>query len=1527
MQSLYSTDSFNFEKVLEPDYLTIEDCVNYSKFWNTLNFKDMPGEREQGKHEIKAEVLNLQHYHKGTVVKWCFPFRVIDKKRSFLDLSKVSDTISWTNTKIEMFNKTHDPNPENFEPELLYSSSLLVGDNFMQLANSNIVNRIHGGIVDCELFDFFDDPTPQYHYQNLLLVIQRDGTLFSVMPQLYAYPLKETDLKKVNIKTKHAKKAHNTGSSDTSHTISTNSNSRNNAHDYITDQIDITNLLNNNNVNYNDILTHDVTGNVSFNDTEYATNNNNKITNDTTNNIATANNDNFEDANLNDNNIIQESDNTNDIYVIRDRVIHNFNNNSSSFSWHLNCYDNREDLQDSGDNINSDNVCYQGDNYYSHYDNDNNSADEDENNESEDNADYKHPLNSDNYTDLLNSQKCTKKAESKAMLRNIRQHPDIKYFTNMYPSNNWKIIKNPKNNKHFILADLKLGVLNFFNFKDVFYQFELIETISFHNNQIRSCYFLPTSGNKLFISTVVASRMVHYFVEWERNSPKQVYKLKHLATYNVRNSIPIGLDNILLCSDNKSLLITTKQIICGDTNYVEYDNNIIQGIRSWFDDPIITKKLINIINKKNVLPTPLNNDDQCTIVLTGTSVLYAIFVSGIDKKLYNFSLGRFKQLRSIYSDKQQNDAKNDSHMIIALIFNRTVRLELDLHNIELVPVSSKRFTNRKLTEDRTTISSNSDENNNTITHVTSKNEVILSGSSSITQLSGSSVIPIRESKTIGRFKKSFRNYNCIKIVNKIDKNKEKNLYLNATRNKEVSNYFKFNNVEQIFEAQSDIEHEADCLFTKNYDTHILKVTKHEVICIQDKSRTTLFSSDFPIDGMCSLYDKMILWNLSHKKIWFFYNTDSINQIKWKANEEFHDIIKHETEFSFFLYYNRFTPKLINIVVFTPKYLIVQYWQNDPIQNWIDKVNNNQRIIYTGKFNSFTVLQNGLFCVKTYKEMFSCLLYGNDLRSGKATMIDHELLNCNEFDIDLIIKPLHANYGIAIICPDNLYLITCNERISFTDKPIQDTYSYDYWNHHIISLEEVKLPTIDSYKKSYLLDVEIYESGKKKIMCLLYDTGLQCIETLYLTWNKYTYLLQNTRSKNKLFTNLENLNRILVTNCDTNEWYLLNIRTGKIKILNNEVLNVSDGKIRNVLQYPISDDSNNINKTKYCSLLVMFDTMIKHIKLNVIKNDTKVIEMCKHSFNGFLHREYSIYANTVTLLEREIDKEIFHKIRVNANDGSIEFLHQFSLKMKSPTKHFITGLNYIVLSGESENRPLFVIIYHIYNVSGALTEKFLLDNTLIENLKYPSIYKLLKIANDMLLVIYEDDEDNDVRSKLDIIKLTDNIMHRSKKEQRKLFYSDVLKSYDDPDVVCFWSYMVNSWYLYITSFCGEDSAKRSYLYTDHIQLPLFGYGPHFKRTSISLDKKVLDAKYVNNRLFVLCHDQTVLQFGPNEDLFDSKRGVLTIEQNNKDESPFTKNYGYVSPDSDLDVNNIEILYSNMDFSSIDPWGRLILRHEP
>ena len=1489
MEDLYEQSISNFEKVLEPDSLTIEDCVNYSEYWDTLNFKDMPGKREQGQHEVKTDILNLQQYYKGTVVKWCFPFRVVNKKRVESDFKEPQETGPLYERNMENCANNDHTNLKNLGPGLLYNSCLLVGDDFIYLTDSNVVNRIHGGIVDCELFDFYDESDPQYNYPNLLLIIQRDGTLFSLFPQIYAYPLKQTNIKIPNRLKKTIKNTYNITTTtsesdeicpcptnemnvgDTFHSIQNNNtylSSLSESHIYNENSVSNSTIGDRNHQNSN----MGIGGNASNDDNDFAYNFMN----------------NYYDSNP---------------------FIHNM----------LHRHNNREIMQNSSiyPTINNNDI-YRSDNYNEN-DGFNGIADRNVN----DNA-----TNHNNFTHFSNlPKKSIKGHKPKPILTDTEPYPKIKHFMKLNPSNDWKIIKNPKNSKHFILADFKSGNIIFFKFTGIFCKFKFIEKVSFDNCKIQSCYFLPDKNNKLFISTIVANRMVHYFIEWGNDSLMKVYKLKHLATYSVKNSIPIGPDNILLCLDKKILLISTKQIICGDTNFIEYKNNIMWGIRSWFDDPILTKKLIYVINKKKILPVPLNTDDQCTIVLTYTCVLYAIFLSGTDRRLYHFSLGRFKQLRFAYSDKKQSDAKIDSHMIIALIFNRTVRLELDLNSVEFVPPLSTKLPNRKPTECRTNISSNSDENNNTITHVTPKNEVILSGSSSISQLSGSSIIPIRETKTVGRFKKSFRNYNHIQIVNSIDSRGEKIPYLHATRNKEVNSYFAFNNVEQTFEIQNNIEHECDHLFQKKYDTHTLKVTKHEVICIGDNSETILFSSDFNIDGVCSLHNGMVLWNLHHKKVWFFHNIAHVDQITWEENKEFHDFIKDEPEFSFFLYCNTYTHKEMDMVLFTPKCLVVQPWEKDEVHHLRDKVINDLRIIYKGNFNYFTVLHNGLFCIKEYREMAPCILYGSDLKTGKAFTIDHGLLNRDEFDIDLTIKPLYDNCSIALICTDNLYLITCNEKMPFVDNFISDGYSNNYWEHHIISLEEIKLPIIDSYKNSYLLDVDIYEKDGEKIICLLYDTGLQCIEALYLTWNRNSYLLQNTRSKNKLFTHLENLNRILVTNCDTKGWYLLNIQNGKIKTLNDEVLKVTDAKIQNIVRFPNNCDNENINRAKHCSLLVMFDTMIKCVNLNTIQNDIEVVEMCQHSFDGILHNEYSIYADTVTLLERQTDKEIFHKIRLNMSDKCIEFLHNFSLKIKSSTKHFLTGINFIVLSGESENKPLLVVLYHIYNTYGALTEDFLLKNALIGNLRYPPIQKLLRIANDVMLVIYDDNDNKDIKSSLNIIKLTDDIKWRSHKRREKLFYEDRVKKYDDPDVVCFWSYMVNSWYHYFENIQGEYNTKRSYLYTDYIHLPLFGYGIDVRNTCISLDKKVLDAKYVNNRLFVLCHDQTVLQFGPNEDLFDYKRGVLTIEQNNEADSLFTKNGGYVIPDDESYLDDRNVPYSGKYFQSIDPWGRLILENRP
>lgn len=189
---------------------------------------------------------------------------------------------------------------------------------------------------------------------------------------------------------------------------------------------------------------------------------------------------------------------------------------------------------------------------------------------------------------------------------------------------------------------------------------------------------------------------------------------------------------------------------------MKYENYIKTDIKLWFDDPVLTHKLINITNPKRDLLQPLKENATCTIMLTSISILYELFVTTDEKKLCFFSLRSFDNIQTIYSDMNEDNARPDSHILVCLIQNKIKKCELELNNIEYMLPSFENIT---------TIGSNSDPNNFKIVHVSDGNDTWLSGSSSISQLSNSSIVPLRQSKKIDKFFHSCKDHKKIKVLN------------------------------------------------------------------------------------------------------------------------------------------------------------------------------------------------------------------------------------------------------------------------------------------------------------------------------------------------------------------------------------------------------------------------------------------------------------------------------------------------------------------------------------------------------------------------------------------------------------------------------------------------------------------------------------------------------------------------------------------------------------------------------------------
>lgn len=140
--------------------------------------------------EVKEEHSIVQNYYRSSVVKWCFPFKYDLNKSYFVReaafiakeiINAYNDRSSRRNGKLAIkHGKPRNKEDSNF------NFALLVADNFFYLTDVNIITRIDDGITDCLVF-MSCEYLPSFP-SSLLLAIQRDGTLMSIIPQ-HGFPL------------------------------------------------------------------------------------------------------------------------------------------------------------------------------------------------------------------------------------------------------------------------------------------------------------------------------------------------------------------------------------------------------------------------------------------------------------------------------------------------------------------------------------------------------------------------------------------------------------------------------------------------------------------------------------------------------------------------------------------------------------------------------------------------------------------------------------------------------------------------------------------------------------------------------------------------------------------------------------------------------------------------------------------------------------------------------------------------------------------------------------------------------------------------------------------------------------------------------------------------------------------------------------------------------------------------------------------------------------------------------------------
>lgn len=849
----------------------------------------------------------------------------------------------------------------------------------------------------------------------------------------------------------------------------------------------------------------------------------------------------------------------------------------------------------------------------------------------------------------------TKVVDNNLINRSVQGSTVIQYW-DLGVHDNWKIVKNDNehNNNNFVLVGYETKILKFFHFKDA-YTFTLVNNLILDNYIIQSCGFfignikepfiksLSENENSekdenlvdnnplmLFVPTVRFDRLVYLCIEWTSDNPyhKKVHQLTYQKGETINGIIPLQNNKVLTFANNTLTLILANQIMSGETSFITKKvNRQFRGIKSWFPAPVLLKKL------QKLNPDEFNEFNDCTVVSSATGTIFACLTNETNIELY--ALTRFKGLTTI-SPKFFSYLTNISttrYELMGLSFNRLIDIDIDISTIS----GSSSVTAYQNVISRETKDVGSD--NNTEIAVINGNTWLFSNSS-ISQISdnnaGRYTIPYMKLKEVVDDIRTFSVYNKIdlfdlqmvpawRIFLGIDfpldsliligsnSNDILDLYLVqvSQNNYENDEEFEFINLEGILEENTN---HSRVLFCAPYLSLFIYVDdQHVSILSVDSGGIRKFTPEFKIEGIAFSHGTIIIWNTELLEVWCCLD---IKNHDYEVLDELN-----------FVKCSAFTEVLLNS-------------QNEIINFYIDKHSNiitsydcvvlttstailSIKLLEFYEFHDLLSLEEPPI-LKRYTlikdfvildDVYVYLAEGNILQSLQRGNIDKR-------SAKLPILPLGPkDVQIRKYSSSSILAFTVDEAVIIHFKNEQ--------NQHLKKrfMYKLKLPYLG--KQNIILDIQVqehpYNPAKNKLY-ILFSNGLKILEPNYFSWIHSNYLLKYTRSNNKKFLYISNINRLLVVNYDYNDWYCIKLENGKILNLNNDVFEKQQ-KLINVI-----DASEHFHMCPFATLILNYEYMIKIIKIVSHDNRIGVEPLWTINFDTRLSKDINITPQYIYLLK-------------------------------------------------------------------------------------------------------------------------------------------------------------------------------------------------------------------------------------------------------------------------------------------------------
>ena len=883
-------------------------------------------------------------------------------------------------------------------------------------------------------------------------------------------------------------------------------------------------------------------------------------------------------------------------------------------------------------------------------------------------------------------------------------------YCNLLAADDWKIITDPSicKDNDFILMGTKTRILKFFKYTSE-YGFKFINNMYMNDFKLHDCSFFvnerpPSSHGEmldqntgiaadsttmvnqspkmLFIATEHSDRVMYICVEWTANSEyhKNAHQLPYLTGEPANGVFPVQHNKVVSYTNNTMTLISANQIMSGESSFVA--NKLptrMRGIISSFAAPDLLDKL------------KLQNFDMfsefidCHILASATGTVFACLFGNED---FTFlPLTRQKGLRDICPVPliQSVNIDPEHYTFTTMAFNRLCEVKIDISKISLDDNGTNSY--KEVISRR--VKHIASDDNYEIALI--EGDIWAFSNSSVSQLSARKdqnlTMPylhlnelLNDNKTFGLYKSieisDFRNDQDLGSAFDVELDGYL-LMITAKKGNGSSDTFLVTSKDDFFHAGSryemlKVEETFDSGFDNNSKRLLHRVYNKLLICVNPASVTVsdldtrdkkMFLASFEIEGAVFKDGILVIWDKHANECKICYdlveNWDDGNDIlNFESIEPLNSIMQSfsdDVDFSFVIDNSLQLSQLhqISLIIRSAtKFVVVNIdLKKINVDDNSDCVLIRNYLDSDGLNDSFITL-DGLYVYHIEGALIGYLILDGTMPSKT---IETLTLPTGRKDVQL------KRYTDRSIIAFTTYEAFIVEFKNSEGKLLADPFVY-----------KMKMPYLG--KHNYIKDISFCPKGNlnasplEGTLAVLTSNGFKLMEPMHISWLYSNYLLQNTRSTNKKFIYLTKLNRLLIINGDTSEWYCMKLQNGKILPLDNAVLE-RDLQLINAL-----DASVLFGDPAYETLMLNYGTKIKLVKLSTQGNRIVITPFWEYSTNANFSKHVDIIKEYMYV--QEIGTTDSEHTSGSAN-SPLDSMLQFSYNTESDTielahKHSFLG---------------------------------------------------------------------------------------------------------------------------------------------------------------------------------------------------------------------------------------------------------------